>query len=91
MCRQQNPDVTFNLEMITRDPLPIPCLTNDYWTTFGGVSGSELARTLRMVRQHRPESALPKFSQLDAEDRLAAEEKNIRASLAYSTDKLGIK
>ncbi|MBC7923242.1 MAG: sugar phosphate isomerase/epimerase [Ferruginibacter sp.] len=91
LCKQHNPDVTFNLEMITRDPLQIPCLTPDYWATLGEVSGKELARTLRMVRQHQPGSVLPRFSQLGAEERLAAEEENIRASLAYSSDELGIK
>ena len=91
ICKQQNPAVTFNLEMITRDPLQIPCLTPDYWATFGEVPGAELARTLRMVRQHQPESALPRFSQLSTDDRLTAEEKNIRTSLAYSTEKLGMK
>lgn len=91
ICRQHNPDITFNLEMITRDPLEIPCLTHDYWATFDGVSGSELARTLRMVRQHRYKSALPRVTQLDAEGRLAAEEENIIASLAYSKNNLGLK
>lgn len=90
LCRQHNPDVTFNLEMITRDPLEIPCLTHNYWTTFEGVSGSELAQTLRMVRQHSYQSELPKVTQLSAEDRLAVEEENILTSLAYSKNNLGL-
>lgn len=90
ICRRHNPEVTFNLEMITRDPLKIPCLTHDYWATFEGVSGSELARTLRMVRQHTYASALPRVEQLGAEARLAAEEENIIASLAYSKNNLGL-
>jgi sugar phosphate isomerase/epimerase len=88
LCKKQNPDVTFNLEMITRDPLEIPCLKNDYWATFNEVGGAELARMLRMVREHKPASGLLRFSQLRAEERLAAEENNILASLAYSKDKL---
>ena len=39
LCKQFNPDTTFNLEMITRDPLEIPCLTENYWATFEGVPG----------------------------------------------------
>ncbi len=35
-CRRGNPKVEFNLEMITRDPLRIPCRTEKYWTTFPG-------------------------------------------------------
>ncbi len=91
LCRKHNPNVTFNLEMITRDPLEIPCLKNEYWATFAGVPGSELARTLRMVRQHKNESHLPRVSQLSPEDRLAAEEQNILDCLAYSKNRLGLK
>ena len=90
MCKQQNADVNFSLEMITRDPLEIPCLKNDYWATFGGVPGTELARTLRMVRQHKFKNGLPRVSQLSAEDRLAVEEQNIIACLAYGKDNLGL-
>ncbi len=91
LCQKHNPNVTFSLEMITRDPLQIPCLKDEYWATFGGVSGSDLAQTLRMVRQHKSESGLPRVSQLSAEDRLAAEEQNILACLAYSKNTLALK
>jgi sugar phosphate isomerase/epimerase len=88
LCRQHNPSVAFNLEMITRDPLEIPCLKNDYWTVFDGVPGSDLARTLRMVKQNKYNSPLPRVSQLSAEDRLAVEEENILECFTYSRDKL---
>ena len=88
LCKKHNPAVTFNLEMITRDPLEIPCLKQDYWATFPGVSGSELARTLQMVRQRKAESGLPRVSQLSSEDRLAAEEQNILACLSFSKNNL---
>lgn len=91
LCRRHNPVIKFNLEMITRDPLEIPCLTNDYWAVFDGVTGSELARTLRMVKQHKYKSHLPRVSQLSEEERLAVEEENIIECLQYSKDRLGIK
>lgn len=91
LCRKHNPNMTFSLEMITRDPLEIPCLKNEYWETFAGVPGSELARTMRMVRQHKNKSPLPGISQLSPEDRLAVEEQNILACLAYSKNTLGLK
>ncbi|WP_460913066.1 sugar phosphate isomerase/epimerase family protein [Spirosoma areae] len=90
VCRQKNPAVTFSLEMITRDPLEIPCLKNDYWATFADVPATDLARTLRMVNQQQSKIPLPRVSQLDAESRLAAEEDNILASLAYSKKALGL-
>lgn len=91
ICNQHNPNITLNLEMITRDPLEIPCLKEDYWSTFKALPGSELARMLRMVRQHKFQPALPTVSQLSSEDRLAAEEQNIIESFAYSKASLGLK
>lgn len=91
LCKKHNPAVNFNLEMITRDPLQIPCLKNDYWTAFDGVSGWELARTLRMVKQNKYKSQLPEVSELSPEERLAMEEENILECLRYSKDKLGLK
>lgn len=88
LCRQSNPAVTFNLEMITRDPLEIPCLKPDYWATFAAVPGSELARMLQTVRQQKPATPLLRTSPLSSEDRLAAEENNIVACLSYSKDRL---
>lgn len=88
LCKQHNPAVTYSLEMITRDPLEIPCLTDGYWSTFTDVSGSELARMLRTVRTHKYPNGLPRISQLSAENKLAAEEDNILQCLAYSKEKL---
>lgn len=90
-CKKHNPGITFNLEMITRDPLVIPCLTDGYWPTFGSVSGLELARTLRMVREKKAGGTLPRVSQLSDEQRLDAEEQNIIESLRYSVNKLQLK
>ncbi|GAB3340177.1 hypothetical protein GCM10027299_53390 [Larkinella ripae] len=91
ICKKHNPNVTFNLEMITRDPLEIPCRKADYWATFEGIPKSDMDRTLRMVNQHEYKAGLPRFAQLPAEERLAAEEKNIISCLSYSNNKLGLK
>ena len=91
ICNQHNAKTTFNLEMITRDPLLVPCLKDDYWATFGSVGGTELARTLRMTREHKFKGALPKVSHLSAEERLGVEEQNIIDCLDYSKNTLGLK
>lgn len=88
LCKQHNASVTFNLEMITRDPLEIPCLQNDYWKVFEGVSGNDFARTLRMVKENKYKSALPRVSHLNVEERLAVEEENNLECLSYSKEKL---
>ena len=88
ICQQHNPNVTFSLEMITRDPLEIPCLKQEYWSTFEDTSGKELARTLRMVKQNKFKEELPRTSQLSMEDKLALEENNIVSCLTYSKNEL---
>lgn len=89
LLRKANPAVRFSLETITRDPLKVPCLAERYWATFGDVGGRDLARTLRTVRDHAEEN-LPMISTLSAEEQLRAEDQNVRRSLAYARDKLGL-
>lgn len=89
-CRRHFADVNFNLEMITRDPLKVPCLSDEYWTTFPAAVPQTLATALRTVRQHSFKTELPEVSHLSAEDRLDAEEKNIVTSLQYSKSQLGM-
>lgn len=91
LCKKYNPNIAFSLEMITRDPLEIPCLKKEYWSTFDDVRGAELARTLRMVREQKNKTSLPRISQLSPEDKLAIEEQNILECLAYSKNTLGLK
>ena len=88
ICRKHNADVTFNLEMITRDPLKIPCLTSGFWETMPSVDSKELAGTLQMVRKHPFGSDLPTVSQLNDEQRLAVENQNIIESMKYSHARL---
>ncbi|TAE32589.1 MAG: twin-arginine translocation signal domain-containing protein [Cytophagales bacterium] len=82
-CRKANPTVTFNLEMITRDPLEIPCLKPDYWSTMGTVPGSDLANILRYLDRKGQPNPLPRMAGLNPEQKLAIEEQNILTCLAY--------
>jgi sugar phosphate isomerase/epimerase len=85
VLREANPEVRFSLEMSTRDPLRVPCLTDRYWATLQEVGGRDLARTLRMVRSHQtPEASLPRTEHLAAAERIRLEEENVRRSLAYA-------
>jgi hypothetical protein len=79
-----NPNVRFSLEMITRDPLPVPCLTDEYWITFPDRNGLFLARTLRYVHQHKSLHALPVIANLSADEHSRLEEENIRACFQYA-------
>jgi sugar phosphate isomerase/epimerase len=90
LVRKSRPRANFNLEMITRDPLKIPCLTDAYWTTFPDRGGRYLARTLRWVRENRSRDGLPRVSGLDSASRLRVEEVNVRESLAFARERLGL-
>ena len=83
-----NPQINYHLEMITRDPLDIPCLKPGYWATFPNKPGTELARTLMMVRAHKADK-LPKVTGLGLEDALDFEEANVVKCLRAAGDKLG--
>jgi 3-oxoisoapionate decarboxylase len=88
--RRARPDVHFSLEMITRDPLEIPCLTDPYWATFEDLNGVHLARTLRQVRETPPRKPLPQISGLTPEERLRLEIDLVEQSIAYARDHLGL-
>jgi len=88
ILRAARPGIHLNLEMITRDPLDIPCLTGHYWTTFPDLPGRHLARALSYVRTHRPALPLPRVAQLELDERIQAEDENIRRCLAYARDHL---
>jgi len=88
--RRAAPKARFTLEMITRDPLRIPCLTPKYWATMDEVSGSQLAATLTMVRARASKTPLPRVAGLSLEEKLQREDENIRKCLGYARGRLGL-
>lgn len=80
MLLAAKPQVRFSIELITRDALKVPCLTDKYWATFPDLPGRDLARTLRWVRQHRSDS-LPQVSSLSADEQVALETRHVLDSL----------
>lgn len=91
ILREANPDVRFTLEMSTRDPLLVPCLTEKYWATLQDVGGRDLARTLRTIRSRSTSKAsLPRAERLAQSERIELEEENVKKCLAYARDRMGI-
>jgi sugar phosphate isomerase/epimerase len=88
--RQAAPKLHFSLEMMTRDPLKVPCLTPKYWAAMANVPGSDLARTLTMVRAKTPKEPLPRMAGLSPEQRLKLEDDNVRKCLGYARTRLGL-
>jgi 3-oxoisoapionate decarboxylase len=79
-----NPGLRLTLEMITRNPLEVPCLADAYWLTFPGRSGRVLARTLRFVREHGSANELPHPEDLTEAEHARIEEENIVACFRYA-------
>jgi sugar phosphate isomerase/epimerase len=90
ILRKARPEINFCLEMATRDPLKVPCLTEKYWATFKDVTGYDLARTLRYVRANAKPSLLPKVSHLPLDEQIRLEENNIERSLAFAGARLNL-
>lgn len=88
LIQTEAPEAEFHLEMMTRDPLSIPCLRESYWASFPNKPGTDLARTLTLVKA-RGLPALTHVSTLPAEACLVLEEKNIIDSIMAAGSKLG--
>jgi sugar phosphate isomerase/epimerase len=85
-----NPKIQFNLEMITRDPLKIPCLTPKYWATMENAPATQLAAALAMVRRNVATKPLPGTSGLELDRQLELEEANVKASFDHARERLKI-
>jgi sugar phosphate isomerase/epimerase len=84
ILREARPEIGFGLEMITRDPLRVPCLTPKYWATLAALPGQHLARTLALVRKQGAGKSLPRIGELPREQQLRVEEDNVQRSLDYA-------
>ena len=89
--RNARPKTRITLEMITRNPLRVPCLTDKFWVTFPDRNGKYLADTLRMVRDAA--GRLQKLPRIDGESTagmLQLEEDNVQQCLYYGRTRLGV-
>ena len=87
--RKHNPDIRFNLEMITRDPLKVPCLTEKYWATFDKISAKELAVFLGNIKAHKSKEALARISEMSVDEQLALEIQNNQTSVLFAKKNYG--
>lgn len=91
VVREARPKTRFTLEMITRDPLQIPCLTEKYWVTFPDRSGLYLAKTMAMVRNESGRlEKLPRVGYQSETARRRLTEENNEICLHYSREQLAL-
>ncbi len=89
--RSARPNTRFTLEMITRDPLQVPCLTDKYWVTFPDRSGVYLSRTLALVRKQSARlEKLPRVSYQSEAARMRLAEENIEICLHHAREQLAL-
>ena len=89
LVRKHHPQTRMTLEMITRNPLRIPCLTEKYWATWPERPAFRLARMLRTVREKAGRQPLPRVESLDREAQARLEEDNVKQCLHYARQQLG--
>ena len=83
--RAARPDVNLCLEMITRDPLPVPYRDDAYWSTYAfprcRPRRSSFEATVLGQAASEP---LPRMTGLDLDGMLAAEDANVTECVAYA-------
>jgi len=88
--RQKDPNIVFDLEMITRDPLKVPIYTNKYWVTFEDIPARQVARIMEIIEKNPPRKPLPKITGLNADQQVKLEERYNLACIKYARENLGL-
>lgn len=81
IVRKHNPKIQATEELITRDPLKVPVLTDKYYSVFPPEKRAGRDAWMAMVKQKQ--TKLPVVSPLSPADQLKAEADNHRATLAW--------
>jgi sugar phosphate isomerase/epimerase len=84
------PDLHFNLELITRDPLNVPMLNDDFWVSMPDTPARDLARVTRVIKAHSSPNPFVVVSQLPVDQQLALELSNVKQSLTHARERLGL-
>src|SRR5439155_2065090 len=90
ILRQKDPEMYFDLEMITREPLKIPIYTDKYWVTFQDMPARQLARMTEIVQKNPPKKPLPRTAGLSPADQVKYENDCNMACIRYARQNLGI-
>jgi len=84
MLQKKDPNIPFDLEMMTRDPLKIPVFTAKYWATFGDMPGRDLAHILDVVRKNKPKYPLWHTTEMPLEEQVKLEEQNNQKCIRWA-------
>jgi sugar phosphate isomerase/epimerase len=81
LITESRPKTRMNLEMITRDPLKIPLLREEYWGTLSDKKAADLARTLHFVNHKKSAGRLPQICHLTPAEVDWQEDENVKKCL----------
>jgi sugar phosphate isomerase/epimerase len=92
--QKKDPNMPFDLEMITREPLKIPVFTAKYWVTFDDsyspLPARDLAHILDIVHKHPPKTPPPATAGLSPEDFLKLEDLCVSKSIDWARRNLNL-
>jgi sugar phosphate isomerase/epimerase len=88
VLRKARPQVPLCLEMITRDPLEVPCRDDVYWASFGGRDEARMAAFEKAVLSRASADPLPRVSGLSLEQMQEQEDENVRRCTSYARESL---
>ncbi len=84
LLRDKAPAARWNIEMITRPPLVVPCNLNEYWVTFDREADTErFARFQTWLAEHEWKGTFSLMESLDHRQQLELEQANIDRCLQY--------
>lgn len=89
VLRKAKPDIHFCLEVITRDPLKVPCLTDAYWATLDDRRRRDLGAIILGLHLKSVKD-VPRISDRPLEKQVEVEAANVATSLAYARDHLAM-
>lgn len=89
ILKRAQPKIRMALELITRDALQVPCLTDRFWATMPQVAGADLARTLRFIRAHETKT-VQQVSTLSLDEQVELEDANVAVSLKFAREALSL-
>jgi 3-oxoisoapionate decarboxylase len=90
ILRTAKPDVKFNLETITRDPIQLPVRKDSFWATLPGERAARIARAQAIANARSGVRFPGEVSTLPVEMQLDMERRHVEGSLAYARDRLGL-
>jgi len=88
ILQKKDPNIPFDLEMMTREPLKVPVFTDKYWVTFGDIPGKDLAHILEIVHKNKPKSPVPHVDGLSLQAQVKLEDENNRRCIDWARKNL---